>query len=149
MLFATGSVVVLGCKSQEELEQVVSLVTKDLSCSLDKPVAIRNVAGSASYRGLIDLPALHAHVRDVERLARKYKACLEPELFPALIISNIERSSEHPSTKPSKSPPNMKALVYHSGKIIVTGAKSFNECRLLSSKIEDIIVEKHLNCIFE
>lgn len=132
MLFSSGSVVVLGCKSMDDIRNGVDLVSQDLQSDIVKPVSISNVAGSTSYGGPINLVALHSYARSHSRLSQEYRVELEPELFPALIISSTDRESKK------------KGLVYHSGKIIITGVKSFNECNLFCDQIEEIIMEKDI-----
>ena len=133
MLFSSGAVVLLGCKSQQELTEATNAISQDLKSPLIRPVTVSNVAGSTFYGGHINLTSLHKYSR--ENLHQGYKVDLDPELFPALVISSKEPGSRK------------KALIYHTGKIIITGVKSFNECHLFCNEIECLVSVKQLKSI--
>ena len=109
------------------------MVAVNLKKSTPESVLIRNVAGCSKYEGGLNIPSVHAFVREKQ----DYIASWEPEIFPALIIT--QKESEDCNRRSSK-----KALLYRTGRIIVTGCKTFEECHLLNEEIQDMISEKHL-----
>ena len=109
LVFASGKVVVTGAKSESDAK----LSCRKFSRSLQKlgfktkldDFKVQNIVGSCDVRFSIRLEGLaHGHF-----LSTSY----EPELFPGLVYRMVR--------------PKLVVLVFVSGKIVITGAKSLHD----------------------
>lgn len=121
MLFKTGKVNILGLRDLERVVDAVGKVTK-LICSTGHDVRlkweVKNVVTVCRLPSHIDLESVHGRLRDMEG-----HSMLELELYPALRIWNAQWT----------------ALMYHTGVIIVTGAKSVHASCNAVRKLYDAI----------
>ena len=104
LVFASGTIVVIGSKNEGEVYEAVKTIIKNLESKgiLEKPkasVKIVNVVGTANLHGEIDL----------EKAAMQLDFCIyEPSEFPGLIYHMKE--------------PKVVILLFGSGKIVCVGA---------------------------
>lgn len=109
LVYESGSCVILGCRSQTEITDAGRWIAQSLNSRIISEPRVRNVvyvfAAEEACRWPI-LSRLHAH------LLNKYTVSYEPELSPALMFS-------------PQCQPNAKVMVFGSGKINVTGLRSF------------------------
>ena len=106
LIFSTGKMVCTGAKSDKLARSAIKKVVKELKNNgiiiLGKPeIVIQNMVATANLHTYIDLEAA-ADVLD--------NVMYEPEQFPALIYRMAE--------------PKVVILVFASGKLVCTGAKS-------------------------
>jgi len=122
LIFTTGKMICAGAKSEEEALDAVRKVVRELKKAgilvLGEPeIVITNVVASADVGGKVNLePA--SDVLDM---------MYEPGQFPAAIYRMGE--------------PRAVILVFASGKIVITGAKSEEQVRIAADKIRGILVE--------
>ena len=106
LIFSTGRMVCTGAKSEGDARKAVFRIFRELKKSgiviITKPeLRIVNIVASASLGGMIDL----------EKAAYTLgRTMYEPEQFPGLIYRMDE--------------PKVVILVFHSGKLVCTGAKT-------------------------
>jgi len=120
-IFASGKMISVGTTSGDqavhELEYAKEFLLRN---GFVKPVTlqckVQNIVVVASFGDIINL----------EELAKNYKVIYEPELFPGGILK-IER------------PYKATALIYASGKAIVTGLKAESQISIVIQEIESII----------
>ena len=121
-VFRTGKIVCLGTKSEEELCLACTefaRILKELGYTTSfKGYAIKNLVASCSMGFRIHLTAFQ----------EKHGGLYEPELFPAL----------HVKLK------NVTLLIFQSGKIIATGAKTKHDINYTYAKILPLLLENKI-----
>lgn len=121
LLFKSGKTVCTGAKSTKSAKNAIALVINQLMDNgiviIERPnVEIENIVAMADLDGSIDLENV------AERL---FKTLYEPEQFPALIYRMTE--------------PKAVMLVFASGKVICTGAKSEVDVHLAIERLRDTL----------
>lgn len=126
LIFTTGKLVCTGAKSSKLAKRAVKKVVKQLREAgfiiNDMPeVEIQNIVATADISSKVD----------VEGAADKLgKTMYEPEQFPGLVYR-----MEDPKTV---------ILLFTSGKLVITGAKSEEHARIAADKVKGILVENEL-----
>ena len=126
LIFGTGKMVCTGAKSEKESRSAVEKVVKELRGEgiqiTEKPVVnIQNIVASAELGGEIDLESL------VYKLS---KVMYEPEQFPGL----IHRMAD----------PKTVILIFASGKLVCTGAKTEVDVYKAVNKLQETLEQKGL-----
>ena len=126
LIFRTGKMVCTGAKSTKQARRAVRKVVRELKNSgiiiLGRPeITIENVVASADMGARIDL----------ERGARIMDNLMyEPEQFPGLIYRMDE--------------PKVVMLIFHSGKIVITGARSAEDAQDAAERLLASLRDNHL-----
>ncbi|MFQ6076107.1 MAG: TATA-box-binding protein [Candidatus Bathyarchaeia archaeon] len=126
LIFRTGKMVCTGAKSPKMARRALRKVVRELKkvgiIILGEPdITIQNVVASAKLGARVDL----------ERAARIMDNVMyEPEQFPGLVHRMVE--------------PKVVLLVFHSGKIVITGAKSGKEAQDATDKLRTSLRDNHL-----
>ena len=126
LIFSNGKMVCTGAKSEKESRSAIMKVVKELKkCGiiiLSKPdLKVVNIVASASLGGKVDLE------KAVTTLG---KAIYEPEQFPGLIYRVDE--------------PKVVILVFASGSLVCTGAKTEQDVYDAVHKLHEILEEQNL-----
>lgn len=121
LLFTSGNMVCTGAKStrsaKSAIAQIINKLTSDGIVIISKPDAhIANIVATGNLHGTIDLENV------AERL---FRTIYEPEQFPGLIYRMEE--------------PKVVFLIFASGKIVCTGAKTESNVYLAAEKLRDIL----------
>ena len=126
LLFRTGKMVCTGSKSEELAVKAVNIVVKKLRkggirIKKDAVVTIQNIVSSINLRGRIHL----------EQAARTLpRSMYEPEQFPGLIYRMIN--------------PKTVILIFSSGKLVCTGAKTETDVYRSVNQLHALLEEKGL-----
>ncbi len=123
LIFSTGKMVCTGAKSEKLSQSAIKKVVRELKNNgiiiLGKPeIIIQNIVATANLHTYIDLEAA-ADILD--------NVLYEPEQFPALIYRMAE--------------PKVVILVFASGKLVCTGAKSTEMVDVAIMKLHGILDE--------
>jgi len=123
LLFSTGKMVCTGAKSEKLARSAIKKVVKELKSNgiiiLGKPeTVIQNIVATANLHTYIDLEAA-ADILD--------NVLYEPEQFPALIYRMAD--------------PKVVILVFASGKLVCTGAKSTEMVDRAIMKLHGVLEE--------
>jgi len=126
LIFRTGKMVCTGAKSEKMARSAVRKVVRELKNSgiiiLHSPtVEIQNMVASANLHGKVDLEAASDIMENV---------MYEPEQFPGLIYQMRV--------------PKVVILVFASGKLVCTGAKSAGMVDEAISKLHGLLVDYDL-----
>ena len=126
LIFKTGKMVCTGANSEKLARSAVRKVVRELKNEgiiiLSKPkIVIQNIVATANLHGSIDLE---------DGVRRMDNVMYEPEQFPGLIYCMGD--------------PKVVLLLFVSGKIVVTGAKSETMVREAVEKVRKILEEKGL-----
>lgn len=126
LIFSSGSMVCTGAKSASEARAAVSKIVNELKSNgiqiLSKPeVKIQNIVASGDLHGRIDLEAAAETLR---------KTIYEPEQFPGLIYRMDE--------------PKVVMLLFSSGRLVCTGAKTEDIVKVAVTKLIVTLKEKSL-----
>ena len=126
LIFGSGKMVCTGAKSERLARIAVLRVVKELKANgiiiLGKPkIVIQNMVSSANLHGKIDLEAASDVMDNV---------MYEPEQFPGLIYRMPE--------------PKVVMLLFSSGKIVITGAKTEAQVHEAAEKINALLVDYDL-----
>lgn len=121
LLYKNGKFIITGIKSYEEIESALSKFYRLL---LDKGIffvarawKLVNITVTGNQKLLISLIDFKKNnIRHVD---------YEPELFPACVYKFENK--------------NAKALIFKSGKYIITGIKNFNEIEPLDTKLHQYV----------
>ena len=123
LIFTTGKMVCTGAKSEKLAKRAVKNVVKELKKSgfiINKfpDVVIQNMVASAHLGGKADLEAA-ADILD--------NIMYEPEQFPGAVYRMDE--------------PKVVILIFSSGSLVITGAKSEEQVHEAAEKIHGILLE--------
>jgi transcription initiation factor TFIID TATA-box-binding protein len=121
LLFTSGKIICLGAKSERAARSAIRRVVSELRLHgiviIGAPeVKIENIVATGDLNVILDLEAV------AERLT---KTIYEPEQFPGLIYRMDE--------------PKAVFLIFTSGKLVITGAKTAVEVRLAVNKLLDTL----------
>lgn len=124
LIFNSGKLVITGARNEDALDKagevIVDLLKRcDIEIENPSSVEIQNIVASASLDGIVNL----------EKVATmgRYNVFYEPEIFPGLIYKMRE--------------PKVVLLVFKSGKVVCTGAKSRDDIKEALKKIDETIKE--------
>jgi transcription initiation factor TFIID TATA-box-binding protein len=119
LLFRNGAITIVGVKSFKEAEKIPHyLECLFPNAALAEPLKICNMVATTNAHTTVDLRKLYELVRNDSLVT------YTPETFPGMKIS--VRS-------------NLVAIVFHTGKIVITGAKSTEDLAYAEDKILNII----------
>ena len=121
LIFRTGKVICSGARSKADIDRAVEQLLAKLKEGkikvTEKPkVQIQNIVGSASLNFRVNLDQLAMDCEDTE---------YEPEQFPGLIFRLAE--------------PKTVMLIFKSGKMIVTGAKTVQQANTAAEKTKEML----------
>ncbi len=121
LIFSTGKMVCTGAKSDKLARSAIRKVVKELKNNgiiiLGKPtIVIQNIVASANLHGLVDLEAAADVLENV---------MYEPEQFPGAIYRMGD--------------PKVVILIFSSGKLVITGAKSAEMVDVAVAKLHGIL----------
>ncbi|MCL7402249.1 MAG: TATA-box-binding protein [Thaumarchaeota archaeon] len=126
LIFSSGKMVCTGAKSEQEsikaVQTVIKLLKKEGFLIQQEPqIEIQNIVASIDLHGTINL----------EQAANKLENTMyEPEQFPGLIFRMME--------------PKVVILMFASGKLVCTGAKTEKEVHDAVYKLKLILEENNL-----
>jgi transcription initiation factor TFIID TATA-box-binding protein len=127
LIFTSGKVVCIGAKNVEDVRTVITNLAKTLKSigfekiDLEPEIHVQNVVASADLKTDLNLNAiaLGLGIENIE---------YEPEQFPGLVY-RIKQ-------------PRVVVLIFSSGKLVITGGKSPEECeegvRIVRIQLEDM-----------
>jgi transcription initiation factor TFIID TATA-box-binding protein len=123
LIFRTGKVICSGARSKADIERAVEQLLAKLKEGKikvkEKPIVeIQNIVASASLNFRVNLDKLAMDCEDTE---------YEPEQFPGLIFRLAE--------------PKTVMLIFKSGKMIVTGAKTVAQANTAAEKTRKMLQE--------
>jgi TATA-box binding protein (TBP) (component of TFIID and TFIIIB) len=119
LLFRNGAITVVGVKSLKAIERIPHhLCCLFPSSSLVKPLKIVNMVATSNTNKQLDLKKVFQHAK------KDHLITYTPETFPGMKIA-VRQS--------------LFAIVFHTGKVIITGAKTNEDLTYAESKIQEII----------
>ncbi len=126
LIFSSGKMVVTGAKTKEASEKAVYKVIDQLNkwglnIKAEPKIEVQNIVASADIKAGIDLEKATLELEN---------ALYEPEQFPGLIYRMDE--------------PKVVLLLFSSGKLVCTGAKTEEDVYRAVYKIKQILKEKGL-----
>ncbi len=129
LIFCNGTMILTGAKSRSEINVAINEMMnkfKDADIEINsKPlVEIQNIVASANLGFQVNLDMLAMEYENVE---------YEPETFPGLIFRLAK--------------PKTVMLIFRSGRIVITGAKTEKEVKLAAEKTREIVEE--VGCVMK
>ena len=126
LLFSSGKMVCTGAKSERSAKAAIRRIANELRTHgiviiRNPEVKIENIVATADLNGTLDLEVV------AERLT---KTIYEPEQFPGLIYRMDE--------------PKTVILIFTSGKLVITGAKTEVGVRLAAKKLQETLEKNGL-----
>ena len=125
LIFTSGKIVCTGSKNIEDVRTVITTLAKTLKSigfekiDLEPEIHVQNIVASADLKTDLNLNAVALGLENIE---------YEPEQFPGLVY-RIKQ-------------PKVVVLIFGSGKLVITGGKSPDECeegaRIVRMQLEDI-----------
>lgn len=109
LIYESGSVVLVGAKSQDVAREALASFLSNHACNITKPLTFSNFAMTFAVTHRLDLRSLY---NDVVSGKHKLLTCpiYEVEIFPSLLVSRRHT--------------NTKASIFHTGKVIITGCRT-------------------------
>lgn len=126
LLYKTGNIVITGIRSMKSAKKSADDIRKRLkknglmSKVVMSSLKIRNITAKHTLKGPINYTKLASFSKDI---------LYEPGFFSAA-IHNIDGDKKH-------------ALIYHTGNVIITGAKTFLDVNSYKNCVENIIKASH------
>lgn len=131
LIFVTGSVVVTGTKSEAQAELAAKTVARGIKTALSnnkqikfRDFAIQNMVGMATVGFAIRLEGIHYGFGQF--------CSYEPEVFPGLVYRMFSEQAGRKTV----------FLIFVSGKVVVTGAKSQEQMNRDFQKIYHAVLKK-------
>ena len=125
LIFPNGKIVCLGTKNEQQANLACRKFAKIINnLQFDVRIQnfkIQNIVGSYDLKFKILLSALYFHIKSNTGSTVAY----EPEVFPGLIYHYLLPNKDGDDEN-SKNP-NIVFLIFHSGKIVIAGAKKINQ----------------------
>jgi len=126
LIFSSGKMVCTGAKSAMIARRAVRKVVKELRKGgiiilNDPTITIENMVGTANIFGEVELEMAAAELDN---------AMYEPEMFPGMIYRMKN--------------PRVVLLIFASGKIVITGGKSFKDVKKAAEKISELLRDEGL-----
>ena len=126
LIFPNGKIVCLGAKTEEDSKKACRRFAKMIK-NLNYPISdikemnfkIRNILSSSKVNFKIPLMKLYIHMKKY-----KCRVTYEPECFPGLIY-RLDAKEKIKDNNEKKL--NIAFLIFSSGKMVITGAKSSNQ----------------------
>jgi transcription initiation factor TFIID TATA-box-binding protein len=123
LIFSSGKIICTGARSREDINVAVKRLKDKLSegdviVKSEPKVEVQNIVASANMNVKVNLDVLAMRCENTE---------YEPEQFPGLVFSLDE--------------PKTVILVFRSGKMIITGAKTPKDVKLAAEKTKKAIEE--------
>ncbi len=124
LVFSSGNCVITGTRSEEKLRKAVERFIEILKkCGYELPgepeLKIQNIVASADIGRKLNL--------DLIALSGGYQVIYEPEIFPGCIYRDEELK--------------VVLLLFRSGKVVCTGARSIDHVKKVLRKLYDWLVE--------
>jgi len=123
-IFHSGKIICTGLKTEKTIDAAIdSLMDRfsKLGCFIDRKIitySLKNIVASVQLPAKVNLDILAMECENTE---------YEPEQFPGLVLRLGDL--------------NTVALIFHSGKMIITGAKTVDDVNESASSAEKIISE--------
>ena len=137
LIFPNGKIVCLGTKNEQEAKLACRKFAKIIAhLQFDvklRNIRIQNIVGSYDMNFEIPLSALYFHIK----LNTGSTVAYEPEQFPGLIYHYLLPNKEDDDEN-SKNP-NIVFLIFHSGKIVIAGAKKINQINEAFSQVYTLL----------
>ena len=126
LIFSTGKMVCTGARSAKKARRAVRKVVKELKAEgfiiKGKPdITIQNIVSTADMGGRVDLEGLADLLDNV---------MYEPGMFPGAIYRMKE--------------PRVVILIFHSGKMVITGAKTGRDAEEAARKLMALLRDEDL-----
>ena len=121
LLYANGSAVILGCKSEDDLAVAHLELCIELDSTAIQYPRVTNQVYSGSFDRSINLTESKTHLNEAG-----FFALYEPELFPALIVTKKDYRG--------------KLQVFRTGKYILTGVTRKDDAETLLSKAREQLI---------
>ena len=126
LIFGSGKLVCTGAKSVEDSKKAIHITvdqmrTKDKDIPHEFEIKIQNIVASANLGRTLNLEAVALGLENTE---------YEPEQFPGLVYRLDE--------------PKVVLLLFGSGKVVCTGAKTFDDAQLGVEKTKERLAELDL-----
>ena len=125
LIFTSGKVVCTGSKNVEDVRTVITTLAKTLKSigfekiDMEPEIHIQNIVASADLKSDLNLNAVALGLENIE---------YEPEQFPGLVY-RIKQ-------------PKVVVLIFSSGKLVITGGKSPEDCvegaRIVRMQLENM-----------
>ena len=124
LIFGSGKMVCAGAMSEREARKALKIVVRQLKKAGiiimgKQDIKIQNVVASASFGRQVDLVELYEH----ETRTMRGRILYEPEQFPGLIYRMKN--------------PRVVMLIFSSGKLVCTGARTEEDVHRAVSKLHD------------
>lgn len=107
IMFSTGKIVSVGTNSEKKAKAAIKATIREMKMKICSPIRIENVVAVANFGKEIDLESF------AKSAYPHGNVMYEPDQFPGLIYR----------------PKNVVILIFHSGKVTVTGAKREKEAK--------------------
>jgi transcription initiation factor TFIID TATA-box-binding protein len=123
LIFSSGKIICTGARSEEDIHAAIANLLKkfkegDIKITGKPKMEIQNIVASAKMNFKVNLDQLALECENTE---------YEPEQFPGLVFRLDE--------------PKTVMLVFRSGKLIITGAKTPQQANRAAEKTKNIIKE--------
>lgn len=140
LIYESGKIVVLGCKSYEQIDKAVEQICLLIRKSLKGRPVICNAVGSCHIDKIrMDLSSLEKYFRQYygsNGIPRGSAALYTPETFPGLRLN------------PSKEDKSPTILLFQSGKAVITGCKTIEEVEEAHEELETVILSQVIESNF-
>ena len=138
VLFSSGHVNILGCKSIKKAEKVGRKLAKILDGNL-KNFKVANLVVTENLGKRVNLTKLGNLFLEFDR--KQFDFSFEPELMAAFIWRMKTRSMENEKEIYKK---KLTAMIFHTGKVNYTGEKDFKEIENASMILKDLFIKHQI-----
>lgn len=108
LIYESGSVVLVGGKSEEMVREALDSFLTTHDCKLEQPLCFSNFAMTFSVPFNLDLCRMYKNIMN-NQYNELFCPIYEIEIFPSLLVTRRET--------------NTKASIFHTGRVIITGCR--------------------------
>lgn len=125
LVYPTGKIVILGCKSLEEIDDAITWLANQTHTTKPMKYILHNIVGSVKFDKAINLSDLFIKIQ-AGRGPDQYIGYHEPEMSPALVYAPICNKKA-------------RCLVFRSGSAIITGIKWIHDLDVVFQELKSVL----------
>lgn len=125
LAYPNGKVVVLGCKSVDEIEDALAWLGKETGSTKLLTYKLHNLVGSVKFDTALNLTQIYNKILS-QRGPKQYIGYYESELSPALVFAPLSINT-------------VRCLLFRSGSVIITGGRSVSDLNIAHKELKELM----------
>lgn len=127
LAYPNGKVVVLGCRSRDDIEEALSWLAHATGTTKPLTHILHNIVGNFKFDKPINLSDVYNKILS-KRGPNQYIGYFEPEMSPALVFAPLIVK-------------RVRCLLFRSGSVIITGARGMGQLYAVHEELLELLAE--------